>query len=666
VDATLGYAGSYTVRGQGGGTLTWLPPAGQVIGQGHVLYKVDNGSPVVLLDGSVPAWRTLDEGLTGADVSQLNHDLVRLGYAGSADIAALGWDYYSWETRAGVEQLQSALGISSPSGTLPLGSVVFEPEALRVSQVTGHLGDPASGPVLNATSARHQVTISLDASQQTDVKAGDTVTVTLPDGTATPGVISSGRHRRHLVVRLVRLGRFLVVRLGRLRRLGRFGRFGDDPGACPAYPPEGGGAPGPGAGDGEHHHRHRAQRPGGPGERAAGPARRQLRRGDDRAGEHPALGKGDRGDLRRRRRASPGHRDADARAARCGALGMSGDTPVLELAEVSKEYPVSPPVRALDAVSVSVAAGELVAVVGPSESGKSTLLHLMGTLDKPTSGTVRVTGTPGLKVLEPQAAMADMPGTPSWRSSQVRNCDRHGHLIWQHAAQLASGRPGFRAPRGHPADRPRWARDFRQQHGSIAQPVRIPAAGCAADPDPRVTSFTGRPTVSAGGRSGGADPPAHVSVSAGTGPALPVTHLRGGCHVVRVCPGRRGRDLRLPADADNSRYRASGRREHQDADQLAPAPAPWLRRLEPPRGRGQPRRDLGRDAVLQDLPRALDLRRRPGARFVHAPPRSCSGAPGKRLQLTGDRLDLSRRLARAVPGAAGLRAGLVVSSRAGH
>src|SRR5215470_1937920 len=65
--------------------------------------------------------------------------------------------------------------------------------------------------------------------------------------------------------------------------------------------------------------------------------------------------------------------------------------PVLELERVSKVYPGQPPVRALDQVSLAVAAGELAAVVGPSGSGKSTLLHLMGTLDKPTAGTVRIT-----------------------------------------------------------------------------------------------------------------------------------------------------------------------------------------------------------------------------------------------------------------------------------
>ncbi len=191
VTATLGYAGSYTVTGQGGGTLTWLPSPGKVIAQGQVLYRVDNGSPVVLLYGSVPDWRSLDEGVTGQDVSQLNHDLVDLGYAGRADIVALGWDYYSWETAYAVQQLEEHLGVSSPSGSLSLGQVVFEPEALRVSQVTGSLGGPASGPVLAATSDRHVVTIPLDVSQQSEVKAGDTVTVTLPDGKTTPGVISS-------------------------------------------------------------------------------------------------------------------------------------------------------------------------------------------------------------------------------------------------------------------------------------------------------------------------------------------------------------------------------------------------------------------------------------------------------------------------------------------
>jgi multidrug efflux pump subunit AcrA (membrane-fusion protein) len=45
--------------------------------------------------------------------------------------------------------------------------------------------------VLTATSGRHVVSIPLDASQQTEVKVGDKVTVTLPNGTTTPGVISS-------------------------------------------------------------------------------------------------------------------------------------------------------------------------------------------------------------------------------------------------------------------------------------------------------------------------------------------------------------------------------------------------------------------------------------------------------------------------------------------
>jgi hypothetical protein len=190
VAGTLGYAGSYAVQGYRG-TVTWLPSAGKVIRQGQVLYKIGNGSPVVLLYGRVPDWRAIAIGVSGADVSQLNHDLVQLGYAGRAEMVALGWDYYSWETAQAVQRLEEHLGDSWPSGSLSRGQVVFEPAALRVAIVTASLGGTASGPVLSATSDRHVVTIPLDTSQQNVVEAGDRVTVTLPDGTTTPGVVSS-------------------------------------------------------------------------------------------------------------------------------------------------------------------------------------------------------------------------------------------------------------------------------------------------------------------------------------------------------------------------------------------------------------------------------------------------------------------------------------------
>jgi putative ABC transport system ATP-binding protein len=66
--------------------------------------------------------------------------------------------------------------------------------------------------------------------------------------------------------------------------------------------------------------------------------------------------------------------------------------PVLELREVRKAYPGSPPVQALRGVTLTVRAGELAAVIGPSGSGKTTLLHLMAALDRPSYGSVRVAG----------------------------------------------------------------------------------------------------------------------------------------------------------------------------------------------------------------------------------------------------------------------------------
>lgn len=71
---------------------------------------------------------------------------------------------------------------------------------------------------------------------------------------------------------------------------------------------------------------------------------------------------------------------------------MNPAAPAIELREVCKHYAGSPPVIALDRVSVQIERGEMVAVVGQSGSGKSTMLHVMGTLDQPTSGSVLIEG----------------------------------------------------------------------------------------------------------------------------------------------------------------------------------------------------------------------------------------------------------------------------------
>ena len=68
---------------------------------------------------------------------------------------------------------------------------------------------------------------------------------------------------------------------------------------------------------------------------------------------------------------------------------------VIQFEDVVKIYPLkSGDVTALSHISFSVERGEFISIMGPSGSGKSTLLTLMGCLDKPTSGTISMSGIP--------------------------------------------------------------------------------------------------------------------------------------------------------------------------------------------------------------------------------------------------------------------------------
>jgi hypothetical protein len=195
VSATLADAGSYSVVNQASGTLTRLPAVGTVVRQGQALYQVD-GQPVVLLYGNVPAWRALSAGMTGTDVRELNTALVRLGCASAAALGPrAGWDYFSSGTAYALERFQARLGITYPTGSLALGQAVFLPSAVKITAwattVAPGAAATAGAVLMTATSDSPVVTIALDTAQQAEVRPGDTVSVTLPRGNTTPGVVTS-------------------------------------------------------------------------------------------------------------------------------------------------------------------------------------------------------------------------------------------------------------------------------------------------------------------------------------------------------------------------------------------------------------------------------------------------------------------------------------------
>ena len=72
---------------------------------------------------------------------------------------------------------------------------------------------------------------------------------------------------------------------------------------------------------------------------------------------------------------------------------------IVEAEEITMTYPGSPPVEVLKGATLAVEAGETVAIMGKSGEGKSTLLHILGTLEKPTSGKLLIRDQP----LEQQA-----------------------------------------------------------------------------------------------------------------------------------------------------------------------------------------------------------------------------------------------------------------------
>ena len=166
---------------------TSVPSVGEIVRRGQRLFAIA-GAPSLLLYGSTSATRAFSAGMSpGADVAELNANLDALGYG-----HGLTGDAFTAATAAAIRRLQVAHS-ENATGQLLIGSVVFAPAAIRVTSVesTVAVGTAVTaGPVLSATGTARQVQIQLDPALQGQVRAGDPVTITLPNDQTTPGRIT--------------------------------------------------------------------------------------------------------------------------------------------------------------------------------------------------------------------------------------------------------------------------------------------------------------------------------------------------------------------------------------------------------------------------------------------------------------------------------------------
>jgi hypothetical protein len=250
---TIGYRKQRTLRGVEAGLLTWLPQPGSTIARGDTLYRVGD-RPVALFYGSSPMFRDIGTvGTVGRDVKVLADNLRALGYRIGSQPAPGTWvtvqggpppaetapgtqkttdkspdkatdkgtdkttdkatdkgaapgasgtssyrtvvtsqdAVFTRSLKDAVKRWQAAKGVRPASGTVTLGDILVLPGAVRVGAASAQLGDDATGNLMAISDQAKAVSVEIDASRADDIRAGQKVRITLPDGSATGGTVSS-------------------------------------------------------------------------------------------------------------------------------------------------------------------------------------------------------------------------------------------------------------------------------------------------------------------------------------------------------------------------------------------------------------------------------------------------------------------------------------------
>lgn len=175
---TLGYGASTSIASRVTGTLTYIATTGSTIQRGQTLFRV-NELPVVLLYGTLPFYRMLKPGDTGADVTQLTANLKALGYSGF--------------TTSQVKKWQKSLGWDQ-TGVVDPARIVCAEGAVRVEGAAASVGDEVGREtVLTSTGTRRVVTTSIDVDDSRLAPVNAAVKVTLPDGKTVDGKVETAK-----------------------------------------------------------------------------------------------------------------------------------------------------------------------------------------------------------------------------------------------------------------------------------------------------------------------------------------------------------------------------------------------------------------------------------------------------------------------------------------
>ena len=134
----------------------------------------------------------------------------------------------------------------------------------------------------------------------------------------------------------------------------------------------------------------------------------------------------------------------------------------LHIEQLCKDYPTrSGSLAVLRGISLTLQPGEAVAVMGPSGSGKSTLLYILGTLERPTSGTLKLDGQDPFALPEPQLA--------DFRNRHVGFVFQDHHLLPQCTVLENVLIPTLVSNSAKKSDVEKWAKELLEQGASVTE-----------------------------------------------------------------------------------------------------------------------------------------------------------------------------------------------------